>query len=381
MGSESDVILQAIDGWEEAGLVDGDTARKLRTATVEEASTGTRRLSQYVLAATGAVVLLIASGVFLDWAWPRLDGAARSVVLAAAGIAVVAAGVRLEGVRRWRPASYLMQTSGLGLLLAAFVYSEGAWSDLTPGGVVVGLLSLAVPIVLAPRAMRRSVVMPAVHLAMSLGFLAVFLDRATPLSDDGIVWALDAVLLASSLVLLRVLAHDPAGERHPWALNAFVMAMLAGFVLVWLTGLGPLNLDDATIWPLDAWLGLCVVLTLWGVRRGPPGLARESLGRVLAWLLFAWIGFGFYTALEALDGPAELPLLLVGGAGVAAFVYANASGFRSLMSAAALAFIVPLWYWAVDRGGALGAVAALAGTAGLLFWLSGRTGPADSPDA
>jgi len=48
------------------------------------------------------------------------------------------------------------------------------------------------------------------------------------------------------------------------------------------------------------------------------------------------------------------------------------------MGAAALAFIVPLWYWAVDRGGALGAVAALAATAALLFWLSGRRGRGDA---
>jgi hypothetical protein len=95
-------------------------------------------------------------------------------------------------------------------------------------------------------------------------------------------------------------------------------------------------------------------------------------------MLVAWIALGFFTALEALDGPSELPLVLVGGAGVAAFAYASSMGFRSLMGAAALAFIVPLWYWAVDRAGALGAVAALATTAGLLFWLSGRTGKDDA---
>jgi hypothetical protein len=246
------------------------------------------------------------------------------------------------------------------------------------GGFVAGLLSLAVPIVLAPRAMRRNSVMPAVHLAMGIAFLGIFLDRATPLSEDAIAWALDAVLLGAIFVLLRVLADDPDGERHPWALNAFVMAMLAGFVLVSLTAIGPLDLSEEAIWPLDLWLGITVALAVWGVERGPAGLSRVWLDKILAWLLVAWIVFGFFTALEALDGPPELPLLLVGGAGVVAFMYANAKGFRGLMGAAALAFIVPLWYWAVDRGGALGAVAALAATAGVLFWLSGRTGRADS---
>jgi hypothetical protein len=63
---------------------------------------------------------------------------------------------------------------------------------------------------------------------------------------------------------------------------------------------------------------------------------------------------------------------------VAAFAYAHArsadAGLRSLMGASALAFIAPIWYWGVERGGALGAVAALAVTAALLFWMSGRIG-------
>jgi hypothetical protein len=376
MSREVDTILAAIDRWVDAGLIDEMVASKLRTETAREASSGTRRLSQYVLAVTGGAVLLIAGGVFLDWAWPLLDRAARSMVLAASGIAVLAAGVRIEGLGRWRPASYVMQTSGLALLLGAFIYSEGAWSDLSAGGIAVGVLSLVAPIVLAPRALRGNVVMPSVHLAMGLGFLAVFLDRATPLSGDAIVWLLDAVLAASTLMLVTLLKSDPAGARHPWALNAFVTAMLGGFVLVAMTALGPLDLSDDAAWPLDVWLGLSVSLTVWGVHRGPPSLSREWLGQLLAWLLCAWIGLGFFTAFEALDGPPELALVMVGGAGVVAFPYASAWGFRSLMGAAALAFIVPLWYWAVDRGGALGAVAALATTAALLFWLSGKTGKA-----
>jgi len=298
-----DPVLAAIDRWEDAGLVDVDLARRLRTDVAEDASAGTRRLSQYVLAATGGAVLLIAGGVFLDWAWPLLDRGARSLVLAAVGIAVLATGVRIEGSRRWRPASYLMQTSGLGLLLGAFVYSEGAWSDLSAGGVATGVLSLAAPIVLAPRAMRRDVVMPAVHLAMGLGFLAVFLDRATPLSGDAIVWVLDGVLVVAALALVRLLASEATLDRHPWALNAFVMAMLAGFALVATTALGPLDLSDEAVWPLDLWLALCVALTLRGVHRGAPGLSREWLGLLLAWMLVAWIALGFFTSLEALEAP------------------------------------------------------------------------------
>jgi predicted membrane channel-forming protein YqfA (hemolysin III family) len=376
MSRNSDALDRAIDRWTAAGLIDEFTAAKLRADVAREASAGTRTMSQYIVAITAGTVLLIAASVFLDWAWPRLGGGARSFMLAAAGVAVVVFGMTLEDrTGRWRPAAYLLQTSGLGLLLTAFMYSERAWVDSSSGGVVAGILSLVVPIALAPRSLRRNVVMPAVHLAFALAFLAAFLDRAVHLAGDETVWVLDVVLAVATLSLARMLGREGGMERHPWALNAFVMAIVAGFVLVTLTALGPLSLRESAVWPLDVWLLLAVGLAVWGIERGPDTLSREWLGSLLACLLLAWIGLGFFTALEALDGPAELPLLVVGGAGLVAFVYANRAGLRQLMGAAALAFVLPLWYWGVERGGALGAVAALVATAGILFWVSGRIGP------
>lgn len=214
--------------------------------------------------------------------------------------------------------------------------------------------------------------MPAVHLAAGLAFLAVFLDRTTPLSGDEIVWVLDGVLALAIALLVSVLVKDPDGDRHPWALNAFVMAMGAGFVLVSITAFDTLAMSNDGFLALDAWLLLSVGLTLWGVHGAPPGLRREWFGRLLAWETLAWIGLGLVTARETLDGPPELGLALVGGVGILAFVHAARHGLRDLMGAAALAFIVPVWWWAVERGGALGGVAALVGTAALLFWMSGR---------
>jgi hypothetical protein len=372
MNESPQLILAAIDRWVEAGLIDEFTAAKLRADVSNEASAGTRRLSQYVLAATGGLVLLIAAGVFLDWAWPLMGVTMRSFFLAAAGVAVIVIGVSLEAKpRRWLPAAYLTQVTGLALIFSAAAYSEEAWSDASLGGVLAGTMALVTPIVLAPRAMRSNAVMPAVHFTFGLAFLALFLDRATPLSEDAIVWVLDAALAVAILVLARTLAGDPMGERHPWVLPTFVMAMVAGFVLVSLTGAGPLDMEESTIWPLNAWLAMSVALAAWGAQSGPPA-RRDLLGRLLAVLIVAWIPMGFFTALETLDGPPELPVLMVGGVAVASFVYANRAGLRDLMVAAALAFLVPLWYWAVDRGGALGGVAALAVTAALLFWMSGR---------
>jgi hypothetical protein len=294
--------------------------------------------------------------------------------LAAAGALVVVIGTLLEGrTERWRPAAYLTQTAGLVLLFVAYVYSEQAWPDATAGGVLSGVLALATPIVLAPRAMRQNVVMPAVHLTLGIPFLAVFLDRATGLSGDGIVWVLDGVLAIAIFVLARTLARGE--DRHPWALHAFVMAMVVGFALISLTALEPLDMEENAVWPLDVWLAMAAGLAVWGMEGAAQSARRALLASSLCWLMVAWIPLGFYTALEALGGPSELPLLLVGGMAGVAFVYASNAGLRELMAAASLAFIAPLWYWAVDRAGALGAVAALAVTAALLLWVSSRTGP------
>jgi len=287
-------------------------------------------------------------------------------------------GVRIEGGHRWLPASYLMQTSGLGLLLSAYAYSGQAWLDQTPPGIAIGVLALVTPILLAPRAMRTSVVMPAVHLAASVAFLAIFLDRATTLSDDDIVWVLDLVLAAAIAGLVAVLRRDPEGARHPWALNAFVMAMFGGFFLIFWTGVEVLGLTDDVIYPMDVWLGLTVGLTLWGIHRAPDGLRREWFGLLLAWLMLAWIPFGLISAYELFGSiDAEVAVLAVSGVAALAFAHASRHGLRASMAASTFAFIVGLWVWAVDRGGALGAVAALVVTAGLLFWVSGRAGDPD----
>jgi len=378
MSRDVDTVFEALDRWERTALIDRETAGALRRETEQEAEAGTRRLSQYVLAGTAGVVLLIAGGVFLGWSWPLLGEGARATTLGLVAIALLLLGVRIERGRRWLPVSYLLQAAALGLLLTAFVYSERAWGDVTLGGVAAGVLSLAVPIVLAPRAMRRSVVMPAVHLAFALVFLAVFLDRATPLSPDAAIWLLDAVLLVALLFLIGVLRSDPHGERYPWALNAFVTAISAGFVLIGFTAVGPFDLQDEAVLPLDLWLLVAVVLTVRGISDDDLGPRRAWLGQLLAYQVVLWILFGFYTALEMLDGPPELAVLLVGGGGVLAFIYGNRQTLRPVIAASALAFVVSVWYWGVERAGALGAVLALGLTAAILFWISGRTGQPDS---
>jgi len=377
MSRDVDAVFEAIDRWERDRLIDSETAQALRQEAEESAEVGTRRLSQYALAGTAAAVTLIAGGVFLNWSWPLLGDPARLGVLSLAAVGLLLFGSRLERGRRWLPGAYLMQTAALGLLLGAAMYSRRVWEDLTLGGMAAGALALAVPVVLAPRAIRTNAVMPAVHLTFALVFLAVFLDRATPLSPDAIVWVLDAALLGALLVLLRLLRDDPEGDEHPWVLNAFVTAISAGFVLIGLTAVGPLALEEEAVLPLDLWLLVAVALTVRALAADEFGHRRVWLAKLLSYQLLLWIPFGFFTALRTFGGPPELAVLLVGGAGVAAFLYANRRGLRPVIGSAAFAFVSAVWYWGVERGGALGAVFALVLTAGALFWISGRTGEAD----
>jgi hypothetical protein len=365
-------VHAAIDRWERAGLIDPPTATTLRDDVSRHSKATTRRLSQYVLATTGAVVLVIAGGLFLDWAWPLLDERSRTVVLAAIGLGVLVGGLTLERTSRWLPAALLMQTAAIALIFASYVYSEEAWPDQSLPAMVVGLAALVTPIVLTGHAMRRNAFMPAVHLAAGLAFLAVFLDRTTGLSGDTIVWILDGVLAAAIFVLAGVLRRDPEGRVHPWALNTFVMAMGVGFVLVGITAFDTLHMTDDGFLALDAWLALAVVMTLWGVHRSPPGLRRGWFARLLALEMLGWIVLGSATVAATFDWPPEAAVLLIGGIGVLGFLHADRHELRDLMAASSLAFIVPVWWWAVDRGGALGGVAALAGTAAFLFWASGR---------
>lgn len=372
MSARNDSVHAAIERWERTGLVDAATADSLRQELRRHSESTSSRLAQYLLATAGAVVLVIAGGVFIDWAWPILGEGARATLLAAIGVLVLFAGIRMEGRFRWRPAALLMQAGAVGLILAAYVYCERAWEPTSAAGVLIGIVGLATPIVLTARSMRRDVFMPAVNMAAALAFLAIFLERSTPLSGDAVVWTLDLVLGGAILVFVSILRRDPFGETHPWALNAFVVAMGGGFVLVAITAFETLDLSDEGFLALDAWLALSAAVTLWGVHRAPEGLRRGWFERLLSLELLAWIVFGVLTVYVTFDGPPEAFVLAVSGVAVLAFVHGDRHGFQDLMAVATLAFVVPIWWWAVDRGGALGGVLALLGTAGLLFWASGR---------
>jgi len=374
MSERTGRVHGAIDRWEQQALVDDDLAARLREEVASHESSLARQLSQYVLASAGAVVLVIAGGVFLRWAWPSFADSGQVILLAIGGIGVLVAGTALESQSRlrWRPAAYLLQTAGLGLVLWAYIQSERAWIDESAMAVGLGLMALAASLALTARSMRRNVVMPAVHLGMGLAFLAVFLERATPLSSDAAVWVLDAVLVVAITGLVSLVRTESSAERNPWALNAFVVAMGVGFVLVSITALETLSLTDDAWFAIDFWWALSVGLTLWGVHRAPTALRRGWLQHLLALEALGWLILGMMTAHAALNGGHELALLIVGGFGVVAFIHAERHDFIGLMVAASLCFILPIFAWAVDEAGAFGGVLALVATAAFLFWASGR---------
>jgi hypothetical protein len=372
MPLKSDSVEAALDRWERKALLTPELAETLKAEAREHARKAGRRTVQYVLAATGALILLLAAGVFADWLWPRLALAGRAVTLGVVGIVVHAIGLYMREGERWRAASYVLQITGLLILLWTYAYSEGAWPAASLGGIVVGLLALITPLVTAPRSLlRRDPVMPAAHLALALAFFATFLWRALGLSANTIIWIIDGVLVVLALLLVMELRRARGADESAWALNAFVTALYAGLVLVALTGLGPLDLETAAVYPLDVWLLGVVALTLWGIHAAPPALQRSWYEHQLAFAVLVSIPLAFQS-LE--DASTEVKALVVAGIGALALRYAIRQGARTTLFAACFTIIVAAWYFGLDRGGALGVVLSLAASAALLFWISTRVG-------
>jgi len=371
-------VLEAIERWTTASIIDQETADRLRSAESKHDLAATARISQYVLATSGAAVLLIAGGVFLEWAWPALDDVGRTITLAGTGVAVTAGGITLEVRGRWAPSSFALQLAGLGLLLTAYVWSERAWADQSLQATIFGGSALVAPAALVWRSIKsRNALLPGIHFAAGLGFLAIFLDRSTPLSGDSIIWVLDGVLLLATMILGRLLSAGPEYGGKDWALNAFITSMGAGFVLVTLTATGPLGMEDPML-ALDAWWALAVGLTVCGLAVETTPADRGGLQYLLALEVLGWIPLGMATARETLNQGPGLATLMVSGVAIAAYLYADRSGYTPVLAAAAIAFVLPIWAWAVEAGGATGGIAALTLTAGVLFWAAGRRGSAEA---
>ena len=371
--SKSD-LDSALQRWQERGLISAELAQSLRSEHAGSLRSGRRRFLQYAVAATAGILLVIAAGTFFAWSWPDLGPGIRTFVIAGAGIATVLLGMRLEAARRFVPVTWALQTSGLCLLLLAFMYSMEAWDNTTPGGIAVGLLALATPAATIPVFVRRNAVMPAVSAALGYAFLAAFLFRAFGLDADIIIWILDGALVATLAVLGLLLYAGRAESVSRRTLYAFAVSLYAGYPLIGMTAIGPLELDDGALLALDAWLVVITGLALWGIHRAPAALRSPRYGYHLAASVLLAIPLGFGTTLEVYELPPLGAAAAIAGAGACGLWYGLARDARLLVVCSCLTILCAAWYLGVDAGERLGTVLALAFTAILFFWVATRLG-------
>ena len=371
--SKSD-IDSALRRWRDSGLISAELAERLLAEHDSSRQAGRRRFLQYAVSGTAGIILVIAAVTFFAWSWPNLGPGVRTCVIAGAGTGTLLLGMRLETARRFVPVTYALQTTGLILLLAAFMYSTEAWENTTAGGVVVGLLALATPAATIPVFVRRNAVMPAVSAALAYVFLAAFLFRAFDLDADIVIWILDGALVATLAVLGFLLHPGRAESVSRRALYAFAVSLYAGYPMVGMTAVGPLELDDNALLALDVWLLVVTALALWGIHRAPAALrSARYVYHVAASVLLA-IPLGFGTTLGVYEMPPLGAAAVIAAAGAAGLWYGLARDARVLVLCSCATILSAAWYLGVDEGERLGTVLALAFTAILFFWVSTRLG-------
>ncbi len=371
--SKSD-IDSALRQWRDSGLISSELAERLLTDHTERKRAGRRRFLQYAVSATAGILLVIAAVTFFSWSWPDLGPGVRTCVIAGAGIAALLLGMRFEAAQRFVPVTWALQTSGLILLLAAFLYSMQAWNNGTAGGVVVGLLALAIPAATIPIFVRRNPIMPAVATALAYAFLAAFLLRAFDLDADIIIWIVDGALVTTLAGLGLLLYTGRAESVSRRTLYAFSVCLYGGYPMVGMTAIGPLELDDNALLALDAWLLVITALALWGIHRAPAALRSARYVHHLAASVLLAIPLGFGTTLEVYELPPLGAAATIAGAGACGLWYGLARDARSVVVCSCVTILCAAWYLGVDAGERLGTALALAFTAVLFFWVATRLG-------
>jgi hypothetical protein len=373
MAMTSNPVLRALARWVQKGLLTEETAQTLIAESEEDSRREGQRWTQFALAATGGAILIIAGATFLAWAWPEMGYGGQSVSLGIVGALIVALGVRLLGPPQLIPVAYLLQLSGPFLLLMALAYSENAWADRTPGGVVAGVLSLGLPFVLVILALRKDPVLGALQAALSFLFFFLFLDRALGLDLRTSLWVMDGIGLVG-LAWLAYRLRDAQGP--PWVLNTFFAVLYASLLLAFFTGDILWDLEEFVIIPIDIWLLAVAGISLWALQEGiPVHLQTDWYERQLAYCIIMAIPCGFVTTLDAMKAGPNLAAVTVAGIGVLGLWFSVPRRVRSVLIASCLALLVAAWYYGAEKAGALGAVLALTLMAGVLFWAASRLGP------
>jgi len=372
MVRSSNPVLRALTRWEAKDLVSPELASTLREEVEEELQGESQRWAQFALAATGGAILIIAGATFLAWVWPEMGYAGQSITLGIIGVLVLGLGVKLLGSPRLIPVAYLLQISAPILLVMALAYSENAWPDRTFGGVVAGVVSLALPFVIVILALRKDPVLGALQAALSFLFFFLFLDRALGLGMETSLWVMDGLGLLG-LAWLGYRLRDP--QCPEWTLNTFLAFLYASLFLVFLSGEILWEMEEFVIIPADVWLLTVTGVSLWALQEGVPvHLRRDWYERQLAYCIVLAIPFSFITTLEAMSAGPNTAALVLAGIGGAGLWYSIPRGIRSVLLASCLALLIAAWYYGAEKAGALGSVLALTGMSVILFWGASRLG-------
>lgn len=370
MSASSNDTVKAIDRWEGKGLLAHPLAATLRAEVAAEGWSESRRWSQYLLAATGGAVLLIAAGTFLAWVLPELGYAGQSVTLALAGAVILAAGVGITARSRWRAVAYILQVAGPVMMVMAVAWSENAWPDGSLPAVVAALVLLLAPAAAVLLAMKKDSLLVALQTPLLFLYLFEALDRALGLEPKAILWILDGLLVVA-LAISAFRLRKPGGPG--WLLGAFAAFLYASLVLLLFSGLIVWDMDRFAVIPLDIWLLTVGGLSVWGLQESvPEHLRHEGYERQLAYVILLWIPFGFFTTLEAMRSGPDLAAVAVAVVGALGLWYALPRGKRAVLVTSCITLLAAAWYYGSAKAGALGAVLALAAMAALLLWASSR---------
>jgi hypothetical protein len=364
-------VEQALTRWESQGLVKPELAEALRREAEEAHREATSRWGQILVAALGAVALVLAAILFAQRNWENLGEAGRTAVLQITGGVVYLGGLVINRRASWRYSGLLLQSGGMGVVLSGLFYSAEAWSPGSGGAWSMAVLALLVPAFTARISWQQGPLMAGIHAAAGYGYLSAFLYLGLELEAGSIFWVLDALTLALVVGIPLWLRGAPADLRDR-ALTLLGVSLWAGLALALLTGAESLDMDEDAVLAMDVWLALIAAMTLWGIHRSPAAFRRAGYEINLA----LCVGVGgilmMWTGSEPLDGGIELGMALGGATGLAGMAYGISQRSSYVLVVGALTGLLASWIFAIDQAGATGGVVAMAVSAVVLFWVSTR---------
>ena len=129
MARRSKAVEEALERWVSKGLLGPALAEALRVEAEGAHRARTRRWGQLLVAILGAVALILAAGLFAERNWQDLSQGARTAVLVAGGVGVWLIGLAAHRHRGWEIPGVLLQGGGQAVLLVGFAYSSTAWDS------------------------------------------------------------------------------------------------------------------------------------------------------------------------------------------------------------------------------------------------------------